>query len=237
MLMTNRDADIIKLISQFGMLTTGQIYELIFETTTKKPLDRSMTRLISSKYLSVVGKHIMNPTDAGSGQRVVQLGTNGWDFCKRRGKYAPYRAIKHHMLEVGSAYVEMKRLEKAGDIKLLTVFTEPDSHVVIAAAKLKPDLFVELEVVADSRSDSLWIELDRGTESISVIDDMLRRYSNAFARATTEDIETFPLVVFLVPDEQRKRAIESRVRRLEEDSRQLFMVCLHQGFMSHLLDV
>jgi hypothetical protein len=236
MLMTTRDANIIRAANRFGMLSSGQIFEILFDTDSKTPLDRALSRLTKAKYLSVVGRHIMNPSDAGSGQYCYQLGTNGWDFCKRRGKYAPYRAIKHHMLEVASAFVEVKRLERSGQLRVVDYLLEPDTHETIGGAKLKPDLFVEVELKGqEGYGFPYWIELDRGTESLAVIDDMLSRYFRAFQGGAEDGHDYLPKIVFLVPDAMRKRAIEQRIARMEDVPDDLFTVELAKGYAELVL--
>lgn len=236
MRLTTRDIQIITLISELGMATTGQLAALRFASNkSQTPLNRTISRLNKAKYISIVGSYNMSDSDFGSGQRVIQLGSVGWEFLKRRGKYAPYRAVRPHMIRIVSAYVELKLWERAGVLRELTHAFEPNTHITIGGAKLKPDLHLEFEVIEDKRVDSLWIEIDLGTENMSVIDDMLKRYSNAYERATVDDIETFPLVMFLVPDELRQRAIQSRIRRLDESYRQLFLVCVGDNYLTEVI--
>lgn len=233
MRMTTRDADIVKTADQFGQLSSGHIWDIHFDNTNKNSMDRVLKRLVGLKFLSRIERRLVGGNGGGSGQYVYQLGLAGHEFLDKRGKYAPaHRTVKHHSLEIVDAYVQFVRAEEAGTIRILNYLTEPDAHMDIAGAKLKPDLFVEYELVGLGESQSLWIEVDRGFESLSVITAMVNRYAHALEHATKRDIETVPAVLFLVPDERRLRNIQGVIRREAERYQDMLRVELASDFIT-----
>lgn len=233
MRMTNRDAAIILAVEQFGQLTSGHIWHCYFDNASKNSMDRVLKRLVSLKLLARVERRLVGGNGGGSGQYVYQLGAAGHDFLGKRGKYVPpHRTVKQHMLEIADAYGEFVTAEESGAIRILSFLTEPNSHMDIAGAKVRPDLFIEYELIGKNEGRALWLEVDRGHESLPVISEMVRRYVHVFKYATRRDIERVPAVVFLVPDERRQRSIESVVRREAEEFAGLINVHLADGFIT-----
>lgn len=233
MRMTTRDADIVKTADQFGQLSSGHIWDIHFDNTNKNSMDRVLQRLVKLRLLSRIERRLVGGKGGGSGQYVYQVGLVGHDFLGKRGKFTPaHRTVKHHSLEIVDAYVQFVRAEEASKIRILNYLTEPDAHMDIAGAKLKPDLFVEYELLGLGESQSLWIEVDRGFESLSVIAAMVHRYAHAMEHATKRDIETVPVVLFLVPDERRLRNIQGVIRREAGKYQEMLKVELASGFVT-----
>ncbi|RAN77994.1 hypothetical protein B5P43_18355 [Bacillus sp. SRB_336] len=231
--MTTRDAAIIQAVDQFGQLTSGHIWHCYFDNTNKNSMDRVLKRLVGLKLLSRVERRLVGGNGGGSGQYVYQLGAAGHDFLGKRGKYVPpHRTVKQHMLEIADAYSEFVTAEEAGTIRILSFLTEPSTHMDVAGTKVRPDLFIEYELIAKGEGRSYWVEVDRGFESLPVIADMVKRYVHVFKYATKRDMERVPAVVFLVPDDRRKRSIESVIRRESEEFDYMFSVLVTDGFMS-----
>ncbi|MGO4470363.1 replication-relaxation family protein [Arthrobacter sp. M-10] len=232
--MTTRDAAIIQAVDQFGQLTSGHIWHCYFDNTNKNSMDRVLKRLVALKLLARVERRLVGGNGGGSGQYVYQLGAVGHDFLDKRGKYVPqHRTVKQHMLEIADAYSEFFTAELDSKIRILNLLTEPNSHMDIQGTKVRPDLYIEFELVGQGEGRSLWIEVDRGFESLPVIAEMVKRYVHVFKYATKRDMERVPSVVFLVPDDRRKRSIESVVRReVEEELQYMFSVQLTDGFIT-----
>ncbi|NQD41431.1 replication-relaxation family protein [Glutamicibacter halophytocola] len=233
MRMTSRDAAIVETVNRFGQLSSGHIWQLHFHNTNKNSLDRVLKRLVEKKLLSRIERRLVGGNGGGSGQYVYQLGSMGHDFLGKRGKFTPaHRTVKHHMLEIVDAYVQFVEAEKSGRIRVLNYFAEPDSHIDIAGAKLRPDLFIEYELLGEGEAASYWIEVDRGFESVSVISSMVARYVHAMEHATVKDIETVPAVLFIVPDAQRKRNIDTVIRREAKAYADMFSVEMRESFIT-----
>jgi len=230
---TSRDADIIQAVDQFGQLTSGHIWHCHFDNTNKNSMDRVLKRLVALKLLARVERRLVGGNGGGSGQYVYQLGAAGHEYLDKRGKYVPsHRTVKQHMLEIADAYGEFVTAEESGNIRILNYLTEPNTHMDIAGAKVRPDLFMEYELVGKGEGRSLWLEIDRGHESLPVISEMVKRYVHVFKYATKRDVERVPAVVFLVPDDRRKRSIESVIRREAEEFEDFLNVHLAEGFIT-----
>ncbi|MFJ6416508.1 replication-relaxation family protein [Paeniglutamicibacter sp. NPDC091659] len=233
MRLTTRDASIIETVNRFGQLGSGHIWDIHFDNTNKNSMDRVLKRLTAQKLLQRIERRLVGGNGGGSGQYVYQLGSMGHDFLGKRGKFTPaHRTVKHHILEIVDAYIHFIEAEQAGTIRILNYLTEPDAHLDIAGAKLRPDLFIEYELVGRGEAQSLWIEVDRGFESLAVIGSMVGRYAHAMENATRRDIETVPAVLFLVPDERRQRNIQGVIRREAEQYVDLITVKPARDFIT-----
>jgi hypothetical protein len=172
---------------------------------------------------------------AGSGHYVYQLASKGWELCKREGRYWPFRSVNYHSLAIADAYVALKEAEYTGLVKILGAVTEPDTWRVIAGAKIRPDLDLVLGLPIKRISLSLWVEVDLGTERASQIKEKLARYWHAYKHATENDLDTFPVILFLAPDQERVEELQGLIARGEKEAASLFMVALISAFPTFLL--
>lgn len=230
MQMTLRDRQIILTVGRFGQLASGHVRDLFFSNLrSQTPCDRRLLSLTRHGYLKTLERRPVGGRGGGSGQLVYQLGSKGWDICRREGKYWPFRAIDHHRLAVADAYVAIKRLERDGRYEVGLLVTEPDTHIERDGVKLTPDLHVEVEDKVMRRTHLWWLEIDMGTERQVQIKDKLARYWEAI---TSEDD---PLVVFLAPDEERARDLRRWIASGPDEAQHLFSVHLQDEFPTSLL--
>ena len=101
---------------------------------------------------------------------------------------------------------------------------------------LKPDAFVQVE--RDGYELSSFVEVDRATESLPTIRRKLDVYV-AYWRSGTEQAAhgVFPRTWWSVPTSARQAALESVIRRLPTETRNLFAVCLADEAVSCLTAV
>lgn len=225
MLATERDRQIVLTIGRFKQLTFAQIQELIFrDAKSRTSADRALTRLISSKYLALVGRRPRGGDGRGSGPNVYQLGSKGWQLCGREGRYWPSRSIEHHTLAIADVYLSIKQAEHDGLLSVVTYETEPDTWQEVHGAKLTPDLYVQLSVPSKRATVALWVEVDTGTERQKQVKDKLARYWHAYQFADNESMPVFPLVVFTTPDEQRSGDVKRWIASGPREARELFAV-------------
>lgn len=236
MLMHDRDRQITLLIGQFGQLTSGQIKKLLFhDLASSTPTYRALERLTARKYLARIERRMVGGNGAGSGQYVYQLGSKGWELCKREGRYWPFRSVNYHTLAIGDAYVALRELERTGAIHIEGFMTEPDTWQTIGGAKLLPDMYIELAIQARHQNLSLWVEMDLGTERAKQIKDKLARYWHAFQHATTRDLEIFPAILFLAQDDDRVKELKWLIGRGNAEATSLFMVGKASEFPAFML--
>lgn len=236
MFMTDRDRQIILAVERFGQLTTGHIRGLFFKGLSNTPSDRALLRLTQRKYLARIERPLAGGNKGGSGQYVYQLGSKGWtDVCRIEKRYWPYRATNPHMLAIADAFLALKALEEEGRYAVAGFETEPDTWLTVAGAELRPDLYVEIADPVNRQLHSWWVEVDMGTERKKQLGDKMARYYHVWEHSEESTLPTFPLVVFLVPDEQRAQELRWLIGRGKADAQQLFRVELMTTFPRSLL--
>jgi hypothetical protein len=232
MLILDRDRLIVLSIGRFGQLTFEHLRVMHFSgLASDTPLKRALLRLRGSGHVKVIERRLVGGSGAGSGQYVYQLGSAGWSLTRRQGKYWPFRTVEYHTLGIADAYVELLKLEQAGRARLDGFATEPDSWQVIAGADLRPDLHVDVADLGRRRNTSLWIEIDMGTERQKAIKDKLARYWHAYQHATEKDLPSFPLILFIAPDDARARELRWIIERGHKDAQDLFIVSTMPQFV------
>lgn len=226
MLIHDRDRQIVLSIARFGQLSSGHIAALHFsDLASGTPIWRAMTRLVDRGYVKRIERRLVGGTGAGSGQFVFQLGRAGHAFSQRQGKYWPFRTVDYHTLAIADAHLELVRAERAGRIRLDSFETEPNTHLIIGEADLRPDYYAEVADLIRRRNVLWWIEIDMGTERRKAIMDKLARYSYAREHATAKDLPGgFPLILFIAPDDARARELRSWVALGRQEYRELFVV-------------
>ncbi|MBO1267073.1 replication-relaxation family protein [Arthrobacter cavernae] len=234
MLVTTRDAKIIKLISRFGMLRSGIIRELIFsDSLSATSSDRALKRLVERKYLARVERRLIGGNGAGSGQYIYRLGTQGRRIAQTQGNYSRLSDI-HHTIAIAETFVAVKRLEQQGLLEVVGYATEPDSWATVAGAELRPDLHIEMAIPSRRVNVTFFIEVDLGTERQKQLKEKMRKYIHAWQHSDESDVPTFPVVLFLVPDEERMKEIQWLIDREDEEVRGLFMVEMQESFPQFL---
>jgi hypothetical protein len=235
MFATDRDRQIVHEISRYRQLSSGQIFELLFHgAKSKTRLHDALKRLKKAGFISMIERRPVGGTGAGSGPVVWQLGTKGRKYFEREKGY-PYRSIHPHTLAIADAAIGLKRLERDGSIEIVGLATEPDTWQVIAGADLRPDLHVELGIPSRGMSVSLWIEVDMGTERQKQLKDNLARYMHAYEHVTEADMSVFPRILFLVPDDERLKELNSLINSGPAEAKDLFRVQRQDSFPQLLL--
>lgn len=226
-----RDAGVVELVGRFRQMSAGQIGSLLFgELASQTPLDRCLKRLVERKYLSRLVRPV-GGDGGGSAQYIYQLGRAGWKLLELSGNYWTMRAVNLHTLDIAECFVRLKVADRApgdsGGLALVEFVTEPECHTSVGNVVLMPDAYVEVGFKKRGIKVGLWLEIDRGTEHRRAIQEKCERYGQAYE---SWQAETFPYVLFVVPDAERKREIERVVQALPEDARELFNVCTLGSF-------
>lgn len=201
MVLHNRDRAVVQLVARFGQLTSAHVYALVFPGLSQTPCDRALRRLTERRYLARIERRLVGGSRGGSGQYVYQLGRDGHALFST-GRYVPARAINFHSLAIADAYIALKQLERAGRLKIAGYMTEPDCHVTIGRAELKPDLYAEL-VRPDGARLKVFYEVDMGTQGPLRIKEKLERYWWAYNHADSGEWPEFPVVAFVAVDDDR----------------------------------
>ena len=120
--------------------------------------------------------------------------------------------------------------QAAGTAERLTVISyqpEPGCHRVVATTPLTPDAYVELGLRARGLKFAYWLEIDRDTENSETLKGKCVRYWRAYQ---AWDGDTFPYIVFVVPDMSRCREIERVIASAPDEAQALFQVYLLDDF-------
>jgi hypothetical protein len=225
--LSTRDAAVVELVGRFRLLVAKQIKELLFfGQRSKTPLDRTLKRLTDAGYLARLGR-MVGGFGGGSGQYVYQLGRAGWRQLGKGGGYRPLRAIDHHALIIADCFVLLKRLERGGELTVIRYDADPVSRRMIGDTLLTPDAYAELGVSATRQKYAFWLEIDRDTENADIIRGKCSRYWRAF-QSWPDDV--FPWVVFVAPDERRRRELGRVIAGGPGEAQKIFRVCEFSTF-------
>ncbi|MEC3978173.1 replication-relaxation family protein [Amycolatopsis sp. H20-H5] len=221
--LSDRDEAVVQLVAKFRQMTRAQIGDSLFSgNASATPLDRTLKRLLERKHLSRL-RRLVGGDQGGSAQYVYQLGREGWRLADRAGTYWAPHAVNLHTLAIADCYVQLHRGARRGELEVLEFVTEPDSHQSVGNLLLTPDAYVETGARPKQTRFSYWLEVDRGTEHPSTIEEKCERYWSAYQRWAHE---FYPRVLFVVPDQRRKTLISKSVEYLAPDTHEIFSVCL-----------
>jgi hypothetical protein len=141
-------------------------------------------------------------------------------------------------LGVGGLYVELVEAQRWGVADLLAFDPEPRCwrpHLgpYGARAVLKPD--ADLELGVGDYVFSWLLELDMATESLATVERKARRhldYHRSGEARRTRGVS--PRVAWIVPNDQRARALRAALDRLPAEGRRLFAVAPRAGAVALL---
>jgi hypothetical protein len=174
---------------------------------------------------------------AARGQRLIN-GTGPAGGRRLRKPWESSSSFTHHVLAVSELYVRLRERERRGELQLQEFDAEPAGWRWWMGMHgerwcLKPDAFVALGVgELEHRS---FVELDRSTESLSVIRKKAESYIAYYDSGTEQQrCGIFPKVVFVVPDDRRLAHIVHVLARLSADNWRLFQVVTNEQAMGAL---
>lgn len=216
MQLLERDYQLLTLVARFGQLSTPQIRTLVFPTqASRTPCDHTIARLIKAKLLEPVDHRHPGGARGGSSVNVYQLGSQGWPLFMT-GKRRIARVIQAHRLAIADAYISLVLASRDKKLKILNYATEPDSHLELGGALLKPDLYVDLIIrQADDTGKPLaaWIEVDLGTERQKQVLEQVAAYRLAYGARDDYPLDNYPRVVFIAINEDRASEIRYWLKR------------------------
>jgi len=209
-----RDLSVIQTVTLFRQATSSQLRRLHFaegsEASQGVKQRRTLARLVKWGELARI-ERAMGGYAGGSSDYI----------------YVPAlsraRTPDPHTLDLTELYVGLEEGQRAGRLKLLAFDPEPYCHTQLGHLELKPDAYVRLHT--DQGTYRYWIELDRGTEWRPALSAKCRRYVQAYHH-WAED--TFPLVLWITPDDMRARLVEGVIKR--QEIRELFNVTTSPHF-------
>lgn len=246
--LTESEQNILWFLSKAKYATTKQLARLYFSSSVKESTALRRANLVTKKlkdnnYISHLARRI-GGVRAGSGSYVWRITTAGLKALKQHGfhlaisrknAYEPSWHHLKHTLAIAELYVQLVELNQARTIQNMDTFQfEPDSwrgwlNNHAGRMILKPDSYIELSL--DDYIDSYFIEADKNTESLTRVINKSKQYIRYY-NLNIEQTETgvFPLVLWVVPDDKRKVAIEQRIQRDLDSHWELFQVITLDDF-------
>jgi hypothetical protein len=229
-----RDQAVVELVGRFRQLERRQIGALRFAgLASQTPLDRTLKRLVERQYLArlprLVGAH-----GGGSAQYVYQLGRRGWKLLGKPGTYWPFRSANLHTLAIADCFVTLQAAAQQGQLTVIAFTPEPECHETVGGVLLTPDAYLEVGFRAFGSKVACFVEVDRGTEHADKIQGKCVRYWQAYQRW---ERETYPYVLFVVPDQERAGAIRHVVAGGPNEAQGLFLTATFKSFPQGLGEI
>jgi hypothetical protein len=238
--LTTRDRAVLGSLAARRLATTNQIERLHFTASTPladaRACRRTLARLQGEGLITPLARRI-GGVRSGSAGYVWSLGTAGQRLVTGRGPsrgavirrpWTPSLPFVSHRLAITELAVRLVEAERQGALELVNYVSEPDCWRRYTApqgglAHLRPDASA---VMGDGQFEDAWfIEVDLGTESPQVLIRKRAAYL-AYYRSGREQQATgvFPWVIYLVPDERRRRTVERALGRPRDGEPDLFVV-------------
>ena len=229
--LTERDRAIVTDIDRFGFLTTRQIERLHFSlvpesTVPARSTYRAIKRLADWGVIEHIDRRI-GGVRAGSASFVWRLAPVGVRIVAqsneaRARRKEPALRFLDHRLAVADVAIDLTEAARVGRFELVEFSTEPTTWRPYLSAGgvrevLKPDGFA---ITALGDFEDYWfLEIDRSTESLPTIIKQCTQYARYRRTGDAQQAYgVFPLVVWVVPDEVRRTAIERAIAASDLDS-------------------
>lgn len=237
--LSDRDWQVLERVAGLRFVTGAQLTRLCFPGGDDPAGDaraarRSLLRLVRLGVLARLPRPI-GGVRAGSQGFVYRLGLGGHRLAVMRGllpkryrrrSQVPGTLFVRHTLQIAELHTRLIEGERSGRLELLELAAEPLCHRTHDGyggqrSILKPDTYVRLGI--GPYEDSYFIEVDLATRGSRAIADQLRRYVAYHASGHEQQARgVFPKVLWLTPDPERTRAIESCTASLPAETRGLF---------------
>lgn len=237
--LTPRDRDILDSLERFRLLSSTLIRQLHFgdhhgKDDGARATNRVMSRLEKLHLVSRLDQRI-GGFQGGSSSLTWQLSLSGHRLqaaLTGRPQRSPLPAsswlFAQHTLGVAEVAVGLVRAERAGDFEVLRLDTEPACwqeflSLTGVVQHLKPDLYV---VTANAAfEEHSFVEVDLGTEHRPTLQRKAKAYGRYRASGRHEAAHgVFPRVIWVVPDQRRRRAVEAALAPVEAEQGRLHAV-------------
>lgn len=241
--LSERDLRVIRSVREHRFLTARQIEEFHFTEHTSelagaRVCRRVLARLSRERLLTRLQRRV-GGVRAGSASFVYALGPIGSRLLDAQRRFTePSALFLDHTLAVAAAHVELVKAARTSELELLRVDIEPSCwrrYLGRSGAPeiVRPDLYV---VTASGAFEDCWfLEIDRSTESPAAIRRKCRAYDMYWLSGREQETHgTFPLVVWVAPDDERKRRLKATIGGDRKLKRELFRVTTDTGLIELL---
>ena len=243
-----QEGQVLKFLLKAKYVTTKQLARLYFtdsvsSSTALRRANLTTKKLNEKDYIGHLDRRI-GGVRAGSGSFVWTISTKGLKWLKhfkpslaitRQNHYEPTWHHLEHTLAISEIYVQLTELKNMHLVQSIDKFQfEPscwrgwlDNYA--GRMILKPDCYIEISL--DNYLYNYFVEVDKNSESLARVINKSKQYIRYY-NLNIEQKETgvFPLVLWVVPDEKRKLAIEQRIQKELQDYWELFQVITLDDF-------
>jgi hypothetical protein len=228
--LNERDLAVVRSVNQHRFLSATQIEALHFcgrtPTSRARVCRKTLERLTHERVLNRLHRRI-GGVRAGSASFVYSVGPVGARLLgETRRTTEPSALFLDHTMAIGDTHVRLHQAERAGALKVSQLEVEPACWRRFigpggAADIVRPDLF--LVTVTDEYEDAWFLEIDRGTESPAAISRKCHAYDRYWRNGQEQQRHgSFPLTLWVCPNERRARKIEQVVSTARNLNRNLF---------------
>lgn len=239
--LTERDWSLLNFLAGSRLATSRQLVRRFW---TDDPVNnpararagsRALKRLAEWRVLDPLPGRARGGVRGGSATLIYAVGVAGVKLLARRGLHlrrlgAPGERHINHTLACTGVVVDLHAAHQRGDLDLIEVQQEPQSHRAFLGAwgareTVKPDLFARIGVGA--LEDRWFVEVDLGSEHAGTLLAKAKRYVSYY-RSGSEQAQhgVFPRVLWAVPDVRRAAQIGAVLRRLPGETQRMFAACL-----------
>lgn len=232
--LSSRDRAVLTRVSELRFVSGSQLARMHFADASARATRRALLRLVGLGVLERLPRNV-GGVRGGSAGFVYQLAPAGQRLVRRTWRpHVPGTLFLSHALQVAELHSLLVEADRAGQLELLELLSEPACWRTWSGAALKPDSYVRLG--AGDFEDSYFIEVDMGTEGSRALEHKLRDYL-AYGASGLEQARhgVFPKVLWLVPDGQRVTVIRDCIERRPRSSWQLFEVSQFKDAVSAVI--
>lgn len=243
-ILTERDRGIIDSLFRVRMATGRQLQRLHFVSgpplSNVRVANKTLDRLVRNRILARLDRRI-GGRDAGSAGYVYSLDVAGHYLAqvsseRRRRPWTPGAAFVDHALAVTELFVRLLEAERLSRLELVEFTGEPAnwrSYLGSGGERqtLKPDAVIQVGI--GSYVDSYFVEVDRGTESVTALDTKFSAYRHYWLSGNEQARDgIFPRVLWLAPSAKRHGALVDAAARQPADAWPIFQVVLYDQALS-----
>lgn len=222
--LSDRDSTIVNTIQRYRQVSSAQLLRLCFadnsERSRRQRMCRSLKRLTKWGVIARIPRMVGGHAGGSSGYVYTLPGSRS-------------RSVSEHTLDIVDLYIQLVEQQRLGRVGRLVFDPEKYAYQQIGHVEFVPDAYIRLEQ-RDGAVDRFFIEVDRGTRDSGEwkvqLKSKMRRYILAYDKWRDG---TFPLVVFTVLDDDRRRFIEGVVKTTEMPG--LFTVILYNEAIPYLI--
>lgn len=240
--LSGRDHQILEVLQAFNLATVDQIRRQVFvghasQDSAKRIARRCLKRLHAHDLLEPLGRRVggIKAGSSGTVWTLTPLGHRLIGAPKRKSRYQPSITHIRHVLAITELATDLIDTGRNQALSI-DITTEPDCWRSVGGQPvLKPDLFAK--ITGTDTELVWWIEIDRGTESSTVIRRKLeacgRYWLGGQEQGTTG---VFPLTLWVTPDAARADFIRNVMTETPTAPSQLFAVTTASEALSVLTD-